>query len=32
LTLDIPVGGWRFSTQEEETKLFSSLKKPAQAN
>lgn len=25
LTLDIPIGGWRFSTQEEETKLFSSL-------
>lgn len=32
LTLDIPVGGWRFSTQEEETQLFSSLKKPAQEN
>lgn len=32
LTLDIPVGGWRFSTQEEETKLFSFLKKPAQKN
>jgi 23S rRNA pseudouridine2605 synthase len=30
LTLDIPIGDWRFSTREEETKLLSSLKKPAQ--
>lgn len=27
LILDLPVGGWRFSTQEEETHLFRSLKK-----
>jgi len=30
LTLDIPSGDWRFSTREEETKLFSSLKKTLQ--
>ncbi len=28
LILDIPVGGWRFSTLEEETQLLASLKKP----
>jgi len=30
LTLDIPVGEWRFSTREEETQLFCSLRKPSQ--
>ncbi len=30
LILDTPVGGWRFSTQKEETQLFSSLKNPTQ--
>lgn len=30
LTLDTPVGGWRFSTQKEVTELFSILKKSAE--
>ena len=30
LTLDVPVGDWRFVTVEEETQLLHSLKKPAQ--
>ena len=30
LTLDIPVGDWRFSTLEEETQLFNSLKRHTQ--
>lgn len=30
LILDIPVGAWRFSTPDEETQLFASLKTPLQ--
>jgi len=30
LTLDIPVGAWRFSTPDEETQLFASFKMPMQ--
>jgi len=32
LTLDIPVGAWRFSTPDEETQLFASLKTPRQGD
>jgi 23S rRNA pseudouridine2605 synthase len=32
LTLDIPVGAWRFATPDEETKLFVSFKTPRQVD